>query len=614
MPLFEVGPDGLVPFQPVDSRDEVYEQTLADLLWRDTQAICGEPLFAVRQHPVLLGGGSPALVGLDRTGSVVVALVRRQVGRNDLAECLEYVGWARGADLDELADMYWRGRGSFAEDWRAFVGSPPAPPPHRAARLLVVAGELFGRTASTLDLLVESGFPVTLVLATLHQTDEGRQLVEVLPIRTDRHAPKALGSAPPAGAASAPVLSAGGGIPAPALPAASRAAVGSALVSGPVVPSSAGPVSGGVGQAGVGPGTRAVDPLLDPLTSFVRADDPLGVDHLVSPAGAPAVEPTANGHRREPAVRVESDAAGAAPRPPRVTEPEPEHVPFRPELFATEHPAAGEAAAGDGGPRGVGGGSGRFDPAAYLAKITAAAAPRQQDDLAQDESDAETGSQARAALAPHAPVESSVSDPGRSGAEPGPAPDVNQGRPAGRPSPRPRPTPAGRPSPTGRGAARPADGSGKPRPAPAHRSVRRGQDGSSDGSAEHQQPTGRGSNPDQSADLAEHTERRGPFPPTFGPFRPADRDYQPPPASERDVSAAAGEPHWRGAHEAPYEPASPAPGHRGAAAAEATVPNLPLAGMSPDQPEVPALRVPAGLVWDGRNSNWTARENGRSVP
>ena len=41
-------------------------------------------------------------MALDKTGRVVVFEVKRDVDRRQLAQCLEYAGWARTTNLDEL--------------------------------------------------------------------------------------------------------------------------------------------------------------------------------------------------------------------------------------------------------------------------------------------------------------------------------------------------------------------------------------------------------------------------------------------------------------------------------------------------------------------------------
>jgi hypothetical protein len=43
---------------------------------------------------------------MDSSGRVVVIEVKRDIDRGQLAQCLEYAGWARSASLDELGSLY----------------------------------------------------------------------------------------------------------------------------------------------------------------------------------------------------------------------------------------------------------------------------------------------------------------------------------------------------------------------------------------------------------------------------------------------------------------------------------------------------------------------------
>ncbi|MDQ1645216.1 MAG: hypothetical protein QOJ50_1400, partial [Cryptosporangiaceae bacterium] len=236
MPLFEVGPDGLAAFRAPANAAASYDQTLEEALWRSLDSIAGEQLLRIRRQAPLRGGGSPAVVALDRNGSVVVVHVRYQINRVDLAECLEYAAWARATTIDEIASLYWRGGAEFWSDWATFAPEAPHPQLSRAPRLVIVTSDFTGNAGSTFGFLVDSGLPVKVVMACLYENDNGRLLLEV------RGRDEALPSAPlalTAGPASAPPLS----IEAPAsgVPA-SVAPISPAAYSAPPVPSF--PVSG----------------------------------------------------------------------------------------------------------------------------------------------------------------------------------------------------------------------------------------------------------------------------------------------------------------------------------------------------------------------------------
>ncbi len=178
MPLFEVSPDGLIPFRQMESGAGSYDEAIEDVLWRNLDGLVGERLFRVRRQAPLDGGGRPAVVALDTDGSVVVFHVRRQMDRSGLAECLEYAGWARAATLDELAMLYWRGESEFWTDWHGFAGGEnrsvrPSP------RLFLATGDFTARAQSTFEFLVDNGLPVKVMRAALYENQNGNRVLEV---------------------------------------------------------------------------------------------------------------------------------------------------------------------------------------------------------------------------------------------------------------------------------------------------------------------------------------------------------------------------------------------------------------------------------------------------
>ena len=72
----------------------------------------GVQLFPVARQPVLGDGLRPDIVAIDGEGHVQVIEVKRDVDRGQLAQCLEYAGWARNTSLDELAGMFHGGSDS----------------------------------------------------------------------------------------------------------------------------------------------------------------------------------------------------------------------------------------------------------------------------------------------------------------------------------------------------------------------------------------------------------------------------------------------------------------------------------------------------------------------
>lgn len=86
---------------------------IEDLIWGNADEITGESLFPVARQPNLPEGGRPDIVFLDRQGRVAVVEIKRDMSRRQLAQCLEYAGWARTTNLQELAGMYHDGHDAF---------------------------------------------------------------------------------------------------------------------------------------------------------------------------------------------------------------------------------------------------------------------------------------------------------------------------------------------------------------------------------------------------------------------------------------------------------------------------------------------------------------------
>jgi hypothetical protein len=180
MPLFEVAEgETLVPFRQLHGGGELYEKEIEDLLWANADDFTGEALFRVARQPHLSGGGIPDIVALDRSARVVVIEVKRDVDRGQLAQCLEYAGWARSTSLDELAGMYHRGVGCFFVDWQAFTESEAPIVIDRSPRLMLVARDFHGRTGSAFDFLIDNDLPVKVIRVSVYEDQKGRRFVDV---------------------------------------------------------------------------------------------------------------------------------------------------------------------------------------------------------------------------------------------------------------------------------------------------------------------------------------------------------------------------------------------------------------------------------------------------
>lgn len=184
MPIFQVTPTGLRPYRRLVPGPELYESEVEALAWDDLEAFTGEALFPVARQPRIAGGGIPDIVALDRTGAVVIIEVKRDVDRGQLAQCLEYAGWARMASLDEIAGLYnitssHRGPTAFFADWQNFTESTTPVTISSQPRLYLIARDFQERTRSALDFLRENGLPVNVLPVGIYLDPEGNRVVEI---------------------------------------------------------------------------------------------------------------------------------------------------------------------------------------------------------------------------------------------------------------------------------------------------------------------------------------------------------------------------------------------------------------------------------------------------
>lgn len=175
--MYRVEGEQLFPMQQ-RNRDG-FEAEMEVLLWSNPDEVLGEPLFAVKRQPVLPNGLRPDIIALDRAGRVVIVEVKRDIDRGQLAQALEYAGWARSASLDELAGYYYKGAEEFWGDWPAFTATSTPVVVNRNPRLVLVARDIDRRTRAALDFLIENGLPVDLVPMAVYEETSGTWFVEI---------------------------------------------------------------------------------------------------------------------------------------------------------------------------------------------------------------------------------------------------------------------------------------------------------------------------------------------------------------------------------------------------------------------------------------------------
>jgi len=179
MPLFEVTHDELVPFRRLTGGAELYERDIEDLLWANLEEFTGDTLFPIARQAKLPFGGIPDVIAMDRTGRVVVFEVKRDIDRGQLAQCLEYAGWARTASLDEIAGLYSGGEDAFWPAWQEFTDSDTPVVVNPVPRLVLIARDFQARTESAFDFLVDSGVPVALIRVVVYEDVSGRRFIDV---------------------------------------------------------------------------------------------------------------------------------------------------------------------------------------------------------------------------------------------------------------------------------------------------------------------------------------------------------------------------------------------------------------------------------------------------
>lgn len=179
MPIFEMDRGSLVPFKRQAIAAGVYEAEIEGLLWDNLEELTGYNLFRVARQATLPSGGRPDVLALDSSGRVVVVEVKRDVDRHQLAQALEYAGWARTTNLDALASMYHGGPQAFWEDWTEFTSTPHPVLVLRDPRLVLVARSFAARTAEALEFLLQHQLPVQVLKVAFYVDDTGRRFLDV---------------------------------------------------------------------------------------------------------------------------------------------------------------------------------------------------------------------------------------------------------------------------------------------------------------------------------------------------------------------------------------------------------------------------------------------------
>lgn len=180
MALFRIEHEGqgLVPFAQYAAGDGLYEREVEDLLWDNLEEVLGRTLFRVARQAHLPHGGIPDILALDETGRIVVIEVKRDVDRQLLSQALEYAGWARESNLQEIATLYTNGAQQFWADWQEFTGTeqpvPISPNPH----IVLAAASFHRRTEAAIGFLRGAGVPLVVLSVGMYQDADGQKFLD----------------------------------------------------------------------------------------------------------------------------------------------------------------------------------------------------------------------------------------------------------------------------------------------------------------------------------------------------------------------------------------------------------------------------------------------------
>lgn len=171
--------EGLVAFTKYSASEGLYESEVEDLLWENLDDLLRMPLFKVARQARLPHGGKPDILALDISGRPVVIEVKRDLDRSQLAQALEYAGWARSSNLQEISALYSSGPEQFWSDWLEFTGTDQPVSIVSAPRMVLAAASFHERTQSALDFLRENGLPLMVLTVGMYRDEEGKKFLDV---------------------------------------------------------------------------------------------------------------------------------------------------------------------------------------------------------------------------------------------------------------------------------------------------------------------------------------------------------------------------------------------------------------------------------------------------
>lgn len=141
--LWAIDDEGLraLPIERLNSEERLEAWLEADI------GVLSDDLLLIGRQVATAHGGRIDLLGMNAEGALsVIELKRDRTPRDIIAQVLDYASWVRRLDtpqVHEIADAYWRGKGSsFVEAFEAKFDAFPPEPLNTSHSMIVVASAL----------------------------------------------------------------------------------------------------------------------------------------------------------------------------------------------------------------------------------------------------------------------------------------------------------------------------------------------------------------------------------------------------------------------------------------------------------------------------------------
>lgn len=171
--------DNLVTFTQYTPSEGLYEKDIENLLWNNLDDLLDTSVFRIARQPRLPDSGIPDILALDEAGRPIVVEVKRDLDRQQLAQVLEYAGWARSTNVQEVATLYSQGADQFWGDWQEFTETDQPVPIATTPQVVLVAENFHERTRSALTYLRENGLPLVVLSVRIYEDSDNTRYLDV---------------------------------------------------------------------------------------------------------------------------------------------------------------------------------------------------------------------------------------------------------------------------------------------------------------------------------------------------------------------------------------------------------------------------------------------------